>query len=152
MEQTISDVELATFREFIRGTEIDYAEYALTYAEVRALNTTPLELVAAPGTGYVTEFLSAVLILDWNANAYVGNGILAVRETDAAGTLLSPTVALNTFLGLVANTIMVLQALSADTTIVANVPVVLGMTTGDSGTGDSPVRVKVAYRIHATGL
>ncbi len=152
MEQTFSDVELVQFREFIRGIEIDYAEIALTNLEVRAINSAPQTLVAAPGAGYVTEFISAVLILDWVAAAYANNGILGVYQTNAAGTVLSDTVALADLLAKVADTIVVLQALSADVTLLANKALVLSAAGGDSITGDSPVRIKIAYRIHATGL
>lgn len=152
MEQTISDVELAQFRTFIRGIEIDYAEIALTNLEVRALYSAPQTLVAAPGAGYVTEFISALLILDWVAAAYANNGILGVYETDSTGEVLSDTVALAAFGAQVADTMILLQALSADTTHLANKALVLSQATGDSITGDSPVRIKIAYRIHATGL
>jgi hypothetical protein len=152
MENTISDVELAQFREFIRGTEIDYAEIAITSTEMLALNATPKTLVAAPGAGYVTEFISALLILDYVSAAYANNGILGVYETNAAGEVQSDTVDLATFLAQVADTMVLLQALSADTPMLANKALVLTMATGESITGDSPVRVKIAYRIHATGL
>lgn len=152
MEQTVSDTELAAFRAAIRGTNIDYAEIAITNAEMLALNATPKTLVAAPGTGFVTEFISALLILDYVSAAYVNNGILGVYETDASGTCLSDTVALADFLGKTTDTMVVLQALSADTALAANKALVLTMATGESITGDSPVRVKIAYKIHETGL
>jgi len=152
VEQTISDAELATFNAYLKGTNIDYAEIAITSAELLALNATPKTLVAAPGTGYVTEFISALLILDYVSAAYANNGILGVYETNAAGPVQSDTVALADFLAKTADTMVVLQALSADTTMLANKALVLTMATGESITGDSPVRVKVAYRIHATGL
>ena len=151
MEQTISDAELAIFNEFLRGTNIDYAEIALSFLEVRALNTTEQEIVAAPGTGYTLEFISALLILDYATAAYANNGVLGIYETDAAGQVQSDTVDLASFLAQVADTMIVLQALSADTTMLANKALVIA-SDGDSITGEGLVRVKVAYRIHSTGL
>jgi hypothetical protein len=132
--------------------DIKYAEVAVTSAEILALNTTAKTLVAAPGAGYVLEFLSAVLILDYNSAAYATNGDLSVRENDASGTALSDTVALADFLAKTADTIQNVQVLSADTALLANKAMVLSCATGDPATGDSPVRVKVNYRIHETGL
>jgi hypothetical protein len=152
VEQTISDTELATFNSYLRGTSIDYAEITVTSAEILAINATPKTLIAAPGTGYVTEFISALLILDYVSAAYANNGILGVYETNATGTVVSDTVALNDFLAKTADHMVVLQALSADITLVANKALVLTAATGECITGDSPVRVKIAYRTHATGL
>ena len=131
---------------------IQYAEISVTSAELLALNATPKTLVAAQGAGYVTEFLSMVLILDYNSAAYANNGILGVYETDASGTVLSDTVAQADFLGKTADTIVCVQALSADTALTANKALVLTQATGESITGDSPVRVKIAYRVHKTDL
>lgn len=152
MEQTISDAELATFNEFIRGTNIDYAEIAVTNGELLALYATGKELVAAPGAGYVTEFISALLILDWASTQYDTNGDLTVRETNKDGTALSDTVDLADFLNKGADHMVVLQALSADETLAENKALVLSAATGNPSTGNSLVRVKIAYRIHAHGL
>ena len=62
MQATLSDTELAQFRAFVVGAEILHEEVAVTSAEILALFTTPKELVATPGTKYVHEFISAVLM------------------------------------------------------------------------------------------
>lgn len=132
--------------------DVKYAEVSLTAAEIKALNTTAKTLVAAPGAGYVLEFISAVLILDHGGTDYATNGNLSIRETNAAGTALSDTAAEGDFLFASADAIRCVQALSADVALLANKAMVLSCATGDPATGNGVLRVKVAYRIHTTGL
>jgi len=152
MEQVITTTEMAAFRAFLLGSEIKVAEVSLTSAEILALNTTAKQLVAAPGSAYVNEFLSAVLFLDYGTATYATNGDITVRETNAAGTALSDTVAEADFLFKTTDFIRVVQALSADTVLLANKALVLSVATGDPATGDGTVTVHVSYRRHATGL
>ena len=158
MENTLSDTELAAFRAFISGTQNLAAEVEVTSLEILDIFTIPKELVPAPGAGYVNEFVSALLILDYNSAAYATNGILGVYETNAAGALLSGTTTLASFLAKTADTMVLLQpAQEASPSLVgqvhlANKALVLTQATAASITGDSPVRVKLNYRRWATGL
>jgi hypothetical protein len=152
MENLISETELAAFRAFLQGSEIKTTEVAVTSAEILALFTTAKELVPAPGSGYVNEFISAVLILDYVSAAYATNGVLTVHETDISGTAVSDAIALAAFLAKTEDWIVVVQALSADTTLTANAALVLAVGTGNTITGDSPISVRTTYRVHETGL
>jgi len=135
----------------LHETTVRYAEVTITSAELLALNATPAELVPAPGPGKVLEFISAVLILEYGSAAYANNGIISVANGTTVADM-SDTVALADFLAKTADHIVVVQALSADVELKANESLVLSMATGESITGDSPVRAKVAYRVHTTGL
>jgi len=128
------------------------AEVLVTSAELLAINATPKVLVAAQADKIV-EFISAVLILDYNSLAYANNGLLGIYETDASGALLSGTTTLAAFLAKTADTVIKLNP-AADATpsvvpqaLLPNKDIVLTQDTGESITGDSPVRVKVAYRV-----
>lgn len=75
-------------------TLMNYAEIALTNAQIKALRATPRLLIAAPGAGKLIVVFRAVYILDAGTNAltesadnldlrYVGksSGVLAATET-----------------------------------------------------------------------
>lgn len=157
MEHTLSDEKLEDFENIdtdeLPEQSIQYAEVEVTSAELLALNSTPKTLVPAPGAGKVLEFISAILILDYESAAYATNGDLTVQNE--TGTALSNTVLLANLLAATADKMVRLVALdTADTGVVLleNEAIQLGCATGDPVTGDSPLRVKVAYRVHATGL
>lgn len=170
MENTVSDSELsglhnitadeiatalAASQAALPVTSVQYAEVALTSTEIKALYTTPKTLVAAPGAGKVLEFLSAVLILDYGTAAYATNGDLTVKQTNGSGVALSNTVLLANLLAATADKIVALEpAGAADTgeALTANAAIVLACGTGNPATGDGVMRVKVAYRVHTTGL
>ena len=152
MQATLNDTELAQFRAFALGGDILHTEVALTTAEILAIYTTPKELVATPGTKYVHEFISAVLILDYVSVAYTTRGDLTVRENTGSGTALSDTVSAADLVQKGADSVRVMQALSADVTLLPGSSLVLCCATGNPVVGDSPIRDKVAYRTHPTGL
>jgi hypothetical protein len=153
-QNTISD-ELATSINLAVqnvASRIQWVTTAVSSAEVLALNATPKTLVAAPGAGLVLEFVSAIFILDFNSAAYATNGILSVRETNAAGQALSVVALLAPFLAQTADTILPVQALDTGLALTANTPMVLSVATGETITGDSPLSIRTAYRVHTTGL
>jgi hypothetical protein len=132
---------------------IAVATVAITAAEMKALRATPKELVAAPGAGYVLEFVSATFIYDYTAAFTESSDDIAVRFTNGSGVIASTTLDATGLLDATSDQIRTLKALTTDITPVANAALVLH-NTGDGewgGTG-SPCRVKIAYRVHATGL
>lgn len=135
------------------------AEVAITNAEIKALRATPKTLVAAPGAGKVLEFVSAVLLLDYGSNALTESADnLAVRYTDGSGTIVSQAIECTGFIDQTADTAT--NALAKIDGIAAksaceNKALVLH-NTGDGEFGgnagaDTTMRVKVTYRVHATG-
>lgn len=134
---------------------IQYAEVEITAAEILALFTTPKELVAAPGAGKILEFISAWLFLDFNTTPYtIGSAtVLQVKETDADGVGVSQEELADGFLSESEDklsSVMRLEASGYDH--VANAPLVLTLAVANVTAGDSPIHVKVAYRVHKTGL
>jgi hypothetical protein len=118
----------------------------LTTAQVKALFATPATLVAAPGAGKVLDLLSAVLFLDYAAATYDTQGVLTI-QTGTTGTAQSDAIAAAAFLFKAADQYTGVQVLSAERTIDANESLVLSCGTANPATGDSPVTVKVSYRI-----
>lgn len=152
---TAASADFNAYQSLGAAGAMQYAEVTLTAAEVKALNATPKVLVAAPGAGKVLEFVSATAILDYNSAAYAGVGAtedLAIRFTDGSGAIVSTTLEVTGFLDQTSDQLRTHKAISTDLTPVANAALVLHMLNGEITTGDSPVRYKVNYRIHNTGL
>lgn len=126
------------------------AEVTLTAAEMIALFTTPKTLVAAPGAGKAIVLLGAGLFLDYNSVAY--NGIaagedLAFKYTDASGAQVAQ-VETTGFLDQTSDQFRwVYPTTTAQINPAANAPLVLHMLVGNIATGDSPLKVRVHYRV-----
>lgn len=132
---------------------IQMAEVAITAAQMLACRATPVELVAAPGAGYLLEFISATFIYDYTAAFTESADNLVVRFTDGSGAIASTTLETTGLLDATSDQIRTFKAISTDLTPVANAALVLHNTgDGEFGGTGSPVRMKVAYRVHATGL
>ena len=133
------------------------ATTTLTAAQVAALETTPISLVAAPGSGLILEFISAIISFNYAANFTVTNADNKFVIQYDAGVDVSESIDMNTFLEGSADAIRwVLPAATTDTNLLAHVNdklEIFNEGTGDvtGGTG-STVVVKIMYRVHATGL
>lgn len=134
-----------------------YAEVTITTGQLLALRATPKTLVAAPGAGKILEFVSAVLILDYNTVAYTETADnFQVKYVDGSGVAASQTIETTGWIDQVADTIT--NALPKINVIgtpaqLSNTALVLHNTgDGEIEAGNSPVLVKVIYRVHKTGL
>lgn len=108
-----------------------------------------VELVAAPGAGYILEFVSAVLSYDFGTAAYTGGGDdLVIRQ---GTTAVSAAIAAADLLGDTADDIAYVNALSAaDIKLTANSNLNIKSTAfTNPGTAAGTCKVHVQYRIHA---
>ena len=141
------------------ATTIQYAEVTVSSAQLLAIRATPIVMVAAPGAGKFVEFLSAVLLLDFNAAAYVitaGADDLAFKYINGAGVTASTAIDTAGFLDQVADRAVHSRPNAAPppwtaAQIVNQALVLHNVGANEFTVGDSPVRVKIAYRVHATG-
>lgn len=128
----------------------DIATVTVSTAELLALNTTPKTLLAAPGANKAIIVAGAFLWLDYNSTAYDGIAAgedLAIRYTNGSGQLVA-TIEATGFLDATADAIRYVYPIStAAITPVANAAVVLFMETGNIATGNSPLKVRLNYRI-----
>jgi len=138
------------------ASDLRWADVALTNADIKALRATPKTLVAAPGTGKVVEFLSAVLMLKAGTNVLTeATANLAVRYKDGSGVQVSQTIETTGFIDQAADQITYgLQKLDPITARSAceNQPLVLhnlgaGEIAGNAA-NDATMKVKVGYRVH----
>lgn len=132
---------------------IQYAEVAITAAEMLALRATPKTLVAAPGAGYVTEFVSAVFIYDYTAAFTESDDNIDIKYTNGSGTIVSKELETTGLLDATADKISVISPLATDPLLTANAALVLHNSgNGEFGGTGSPCRIKIAYRVHKTDL
>lgn len=133
------------------------AEVTVTSAELLALRATPKTLVAAPGAGRMLQFITAELILDYNSVGYTESADnMAVKYTDGSGVKVSEDIEATGFIDQTADTVT--NAVFRKDTIVAasgaaNKALVLhNIGDGEYAAGNSPMRVKITYRVLKTGL
>ena len=132
---------------------IQMTEVAVTVAEMLALRATPKTLVAAPGAGYVLEFISALFIYDYAAAFTETDDNIDVKYTGTSGAIASTELDATGLLDATSDQIRTLKPIVTDLTPVANALLCLHNSgNGEWGGTGSPCRVKVAYRVHATGL
>ena len=136
-----------------------WAEVALTAAEIKALRATPKTLVAAPGSGKVLEFVSAMLLLDYGTTQFAedgGGSNLGVRYTNGSGVQVSEDIEMTGFITQNADYMTATQAkkdpITAKTGCENQALVLHNIGAGEIVTGDSVIRVKVAYRVWSTGF
>jgi hypothetical protein len=133
-------------------------DVTVTSAQLLALNATPIQIVAAPGAGLALILDSAVLHKP-AGTAYGGIAAgedLSIKYTDAAGAAVGGCEATG-FLDQTTAQTRFLRGYNAasgvsDITPVANAALVLHMLTGEITTGDSPLRLRVYYRVVPTVL
>jgi len=135
---------------------IKYAEVDLSNAQILAL-TTPVVVVAAPGPGKVISFVDAIVIHDvGSADFATAHNVTINYKTDGTGVAVSTTLADPFISGSVADKISTLKQLTtdittADKTTQENQPLVI-KASANPITGTGVGRVKVWYRVFATGL
>lgn len=124
---------------------IERVEVTLTSAQIKALFTTPVVLVPAPGAGRYIQILSITGKLKYGTVAYTGANAVELRYTDGSGTKVTGDLAA-AWLNATANRVDTAIA-TAQTNITANAPVVVAVPTANPGAGDSTVQFDVLYRV-----
>jgi hypothetical protein len=112
-------------------------------------------LVAAPGAGYVVEFISGVVVYDFDTAAYTDGGDTTVNLS-GGGAAQSDPVAAENFIGAAADKIVVLRppTAAAGVAMVDNAGLNLVAATAftNPGTAAGVIRYAITYRVIATGL
>jgi len=136
-----------------------YTDVLVTSAQVLALNATPKTLVAAPGAGKALLLEGAVIYMPYNSVAYSGVAAgedLTIKYTGSGGTVLG-TCETTGFIDQTTNqTRYVRRTAAADAAVSdftpANTPLVLHLLVGEVAAGNSPLIVRVYYKVIPTVL
>lgn len=133
-----------------------YADVTITAAEIKALATTPKELVAAPASGNCLMFHGAVFKLNYGSEVFAESGDnLGIKYTDASGVQVSEDIETTGFIDQSADTITnavpVKDAIVAASACEAQALVLdnLGSNITGNASEDSTVTVRVYYSFQA---
>jgi hypothetical protein len=128
--------------ECIQGT----AKLTIATADVLQLNTTPIEIVAAPGAGYAIEVISASMKMVYNSATYATNTSLELLTAGATNSQTS-TVIKNSASTIRRFADATTLASATATQLVDNAALNVTVASGDPTAGDSDITVYVTYRI-----
>jgi len=125
--------------ECIQGT----AKLTIATADVLTLNTTPIEIVAAPGAGFAIEVVSALMSITFNSIAYATNTDLKLKINTATHSQVT------TDIGQSASTITNFEDAGSSGSIytIENKSLEVYMSGGNPTAGDSDITVYCTYRI-----
>lgn len=121
----------------------------LTAAQVKALNTTPIELVAAPGANSAILVNRILFYSVFITPAYTGSNNLEFRYTDASGAKVTADIAAATLNFASGTKYSFVNGIDTELVPVANSPIVVRVPTANPGAGNSIVKFIVWYEIVA---
>lgn len=113
-----------------------------------------VEIVPAPGAGFALEFVSGVVINDFDTAAYTGGGNITFNYGGGGGALSAAVTYANSVGGATDKIALVAAAVPTNNQLVANtgINLVAAAAPTNPGTAAGVLRVRVTYRIHTTGL
>jgi aspartate/tyrosine/aromatic aminotransferase len=118
----------------------NYTDTTVTLAQIQAIYTTAVQVVAAPGVGYATVIDGVQAFLDYGSAALQGthNLVLCYTSNSLIASALA-TVTASGFLDASADALAWAFPATANTTPVANAIVVIGDATGNPTVGTGSV-------------
>jgi hypothetical protein len=117
----------------------------ITSANFLALHTTPLSLVATPGSGKCTIVEKIALKMVTTATAYASGGALEFRYTDGSGTKVSADIAAAVVTAGAGTSFTTVSGIEASLTGTANAAIVVTAASADFTTGTGTAICTVEY-------
>lgn len=124
------------------------AVVTLTSAQVLALNTTPITLVAAPGTGNAVIFDGATAKLVFNSTAYTdSSGVLTIAYTNSSGVAVGPTIPASFVTTSSGTAYAYVPPVATELAPAVNAPLVIYCTSANPTAGNSTIQVTIQYHV-----
>lgn len=120
------------------------ARVTLTSAQIKALNTTPITLVAAPGAGVYVSVDEIVATLNFGTTPYTGANAMEFRYTNGSGAKVTGDAA-SAWIDSASSAAV--KVIAAAVTPVANAAVVASVPTANPAAGDSTISLDIYYRL-----
>jgi hypothetical protein len=123
------------------------ARKKLTADQVKALYTTPIELIKTPGTNFYNMIERVIGYLDYSGAVFTGSNNLEFRETNGSGTKVSADLSY-AFLNASADALVETSGIEAQTTRLLGKKIVVCVPSGNPGgsTATSSLTLVVFYR------
>lgn len=126
-------------------SDVARVKLTLTSAQIKTLNSVPVKIIDAPGSGKFIEVVSGVVFYTFNTTAFT-NGIVEIRTSGlsvrqgVSGTILTSTSDSNTFINRAV-------AASANSSQVQENTNIMVTSPADSEVGDGTITIYLTYRI-----
>lgn len=143
---------LATNSEFgpgnSSGIEILLAETEISSAEILAMNSTPVQIIPAPGAGKAISILSVIINYQYGTSDYATNTTLTGFFDTIGDATTNPYCTNQSLLPSTSSKIGTFRQNSpADIGVGNNKPFMLATKTGNPTGGDGTLKVYVTYNI-----
>ena len=132
----------------------NYTIATLSPANIVAMDATPVTVLAAQGAGTVIEFISAVLVYDYDTATYAFGGDTTIKYD--GGPAVSVVLDATDGFGAGADSVFTMAALNnaGGFTMPENAGLVITAAAGftNPGTAAGVGRLHITYKVHITGL
>lgn len=126
-------------------SEVKTIKVSLTAAQIKALPTTSITLIAAPGAGRMNQVISAIAKLNYGTVAFDQSSDLQIRADESTG---DPSFITPSLLNLTADSIISFQdSEGASPNYVENNNIKIRKGGSDSTVGDGTVDIYLTYRV-----
>lgn len=120
---------------------------SLTAAQIIAMGTTPVEIVAAPGAGKCTIVDNITFKMVTTATAFTGGGAVEFRYTDASGTKVTADVAAAVVTAGAGTSFTNVRGIEASLTCTANAAIVIRNPTAAFAAGTGSAVITIDYHV-----
>ena len=119
----------------------------LSAAQIIAMGTTPVEIVAAPGAGKCTIVDNITVKMVTTATAFTGGGAVEFRYTDASGAKVTADVAAAVVTAGAGTSFTNVRGIEASLTCVANAAIVVRNPTAAFAAGTGTAVITIDYHV-----